>query len=177
MTLELVFVRLHNPQTRVCPLRASHLPWWHHSTYAYVIHLGFIFASAWLLVLPSVFTTLRPKSVHCVLKLCLGDNHRHCRLSSQPLDWSLSVVCQDLGFLSTTLSVVIHFLSPQIGVCPLRAEVSSWLQPLASPSGTSQESSLCLTRLSALLSVFTALRSESVCYVLRLLFCLTRPSV
>ena len=80
------------------------------------------FYSSTTLVLQSIFIALRPKFVCCVLGLSWGHHQhshplyiknlilarhdsRHCRLSSQPSNQSLSTVCQDLGSLSMTLDV------------------------------------------------------------------------
>ena len=87
-------------------------------------------------------------------------------------------ISRPLFLPNTTLGVAVYLHRPQTGVCLLRAEVPSWFQPLVSLSIAYQESSLRLTRLSALPSVFVALKPKSVRCVLGLvLLCLTRPSV
>ena len=149
-TILSIVVCLHNPQTEVCPLCAR-----------------------------TVLGTTIGIAIYCISRpLFLQHDSRCCRLSSQPSDWSLSIVCQDVGFLIMTFDIAIRLLNPQYEVCPLRVEFPSRLQPLASPSVAYQESSLLPAQLSVLSSVFTALKPESVRCVLRLiLLCLTLPSM
>ena len=104
-------------------------------------------------------------------------NSRHAICLHSPQTGVCLLCARTLGSFSTTLGITVCLRNLQTKVCPLGAEVPSWLKPLASPFIASQESSQRPTRLSVLLYVFTALRLESICCEQRLVFCLARPSV
>ena len=109
-----VAICLHSPQTEVCsPCAGVFLG----TTISIAVHCisRFIFLPGMILVIPTIFTALRPESVRCMPRL-----------------WTL-------GSLSTTLGIVVRLCSPQTEVCPLRAKIPSWLQPSASSSITSQQ--------------------------------------
>ena len=150
ITLGIAFC-LHNPQTEVYPLCARAV-------------LGTTIGVAILQLYIKTSILSRHDSWYAV---CLHS----------PQTGVCPLCTRTLSSLNMSLGIVVHLCSPQTEVCSLHAEVPSWLQPSASPSITSRGSSLHPTRFSTLPYVFTALRLKSVCCVLGLVFCLTRPSV
>ena len=124
------------------------------------------------------------RSLFTVCWSCLRDNHghrcslhiktlvlvrhdsRHAVCLHSPQTGICSLRAGTLGSLSMTLSIIVRLRILQTGVCLMCVEVPFWLQPLASPSVSSQESFLRLAQLLELLYLFIALRSKSVYCVL-----------